>query len=259
MFDSLISAGANLIGGWLNRDSNEDIAAANRAAQAEYNRQQIEQAEKNRAMQIQFAKEGVRWKVDDARAAGVHPLYALGANTVSYSPVSLGGGAYQQPQDNSFGNALARAGQDISRAVGSTRTASERTEAASAQITQLSLERAGLENELLRSKIAREKQSLNPPLPEIAKTTFKAAEEDEAQERPQLGQFGYKWKTDEGAANAEEWEKRYGDVAENVAGAINFMQDARANLPMMNNKREKEVREYLDRAIEWLKRQRLFY
>lgn len=36
--------------------------------------------------QKQFAQRGIRWRVKDAKAAGVHPLFALGANTASFSP-----------------------------------------------------------------------------------------------------------------------------------------------------------------------------
>lgn len=41
-------------------------------------------------MQREFAQHGIRWKVDDARAAGLHPLAALGAQTSSYYPVRVG-------------------------------------------------------------------------------------------------------------------------------------------------------------------------
>lgn len=61
-------------------------------------------ARKNRQMQQQFAQQGIQWKVADAKAAGLHPLAALGAQTHAASPVYVGG---------SFGEL----GQDISRAV----------------------------------------------------------------------------------------------------------------------------------------------
>lgn len=56
--------------------------------------------------QREFAQHGIQWKVADAKAAGIHPLYALGASTQSYSPVQIG---------DSYGPALSRAGQDLSR------------------------------------------------------------------------------------------------------------------------------------------------
>lgn len=147
---SLISAGASLIGGFLNRDAQEDANAA-----------QQYQAERNMQLQKDFAQQGIRWKVDDARAAGVHPLYALGANTVSYSPVAVGGGA-----DTSLGSAVASAGQDIGRSMDATRTASERGDAV--VLTKLQLERAGLENDLLRTQIAKTRAQLGPPMPALS-------------------------------------------------------------------------------------------
>lgn len=40
----------------------------------------------NRLMQEKFASQGIRMRVEDAKAAGLHPLFALGANVPSYSP-----------------------------------------------------------------------------------------------------------------------------------------------------------------------------
>lgn len=54
--------------------------------------------------QKEFAQMGIRWKVADAKAAGIHPLYALGANTVSFSPSYIEGGT---------DNALSRMGQNL--------------------------------------------------------------------------------------------------------------------------------------------------
>ena len=38
-------------------------------------------ANKQYEMQKEFAQNGIRWKVADAKAAGIHPLAALGAQT----------------------------------------------------------------------------------------------------------------------------------------------------------------------------------
>lgn len=48
---------------------------------------------KNADLQKTFAKMGVQWRVNDAKKAGIHPLAALGAQTFSGSPISVG-----QPQ-----------------------------------------------------------------------------------------------------------------------------------------------------------------
>lgn len=98
-------------------------------------------ASKERKMQKEFAQKGIQWKVADATKAGLHPLAALGANTMSYSPVQIGDMA--QP--------LSEMGQNVDRSITATRNGSER---ANAQVAALQLERAGLENDLLRSQIA---------------------------------------------------------------------------------------------------------
>lgn len=96
-------------------------------------------AKRNIKAQKEFAQHGIRWKVEDAKAAGLHPLAALGAQTTSFSPVQVG-------------TDFAGVGQDISRAIDATRTGSEKQ---SASLSVLQLERAGLENDLLRAQIAK--------------------------------------------------------------------------------------------------------
>lgn len=180
-----ISAGAGLIGGSMASD-----AAA-------------EQAEKNRQMQIQFAKEGIRWKVADAKAAGIHPLYALGANTVSYAPVSVG--------TSSMGSAVASAGQDISRALNATSTASERQNTFSEAASKLQLDNMSLQNQLLASRIATINQGGgNPPIPEIGPLP-PVPEAKKQEDRPPLQIGGERINTDPGTSSMRAFEDRYGD------------------------------------------------
>lgn len=134
MLGNLISAGASLLGGLLGK----------------------KQADKNIQLQKQFAQQGIQWKVADAKAAGIHPIYALGAPTHSFSPVSIG---------DSLGSGIRAAGQDIGRAINSTSSPGQRRDAFTLAAQSLQLERGGLENELLRSQIARTRQQMNPALP----------------------------------------------------------------------------------------------
>lgn len=60
--------------------------------------------------QKEFAQNGIRWRVADAKAAGIHPLAALGTNTASYTP----SGTIGSTSDYSW---LSDAGQGIGRAV----------------------------------------------------------------------------------------------------------------------------------------------
>lgn len=110
--------------------------------------------DKNDAMQKEFAQSGIQWKVEDAKKAGIHPLAALGAQTISYSPQSVG-------SDLSTG--VANMGQDISRAVDATRTTTGRAGAVAKTIEDLNLTKMGLENELLAAQIAQIRQAGHPP------------------------------------------------------------------------------------------------
>lgn len=105
--------------------------------------------EKNAQLQREFAQHGIRWRVEDARAAGLHPLAALGMQPASASP--------------SFVSAPFVEGTDYGRAARAGMTGGERLGLLS---EMLSIQRMGLENELLASQIARMKMD-GPPGPEI--------------------------------------------------------------------------------------------
>ena len=109
----------------------------------------------NAALQKEFAKSGIQWKVADARKAGINPIYALGAPTVSPAGVALGSDV----------SGVAHAGQDLSRAIHATRSASARTGAYERSVQELTLQKMGLENQLLGSQIAKINSSVGPPMP----------------------------------------------------------------------------------------------
>lgn len=153
MIGDLISAGANIIGGIMGSNSADKVRE-----------QQAQQFERNIELQKEFAKTGIQWKVQDAKAAGIHPIFAMGGNTASYSPTSSNFTA-----DTSMANAMSRAGQDIGRAVNATQNSATRVDAFTAATQALSLERGKLENEVLKSDLAsrnaRLQQQINPPMP----------------------------------------------------------------------------------------------
>lgn len=144
-----VSTVGNLIGGFLNR------GAADKANEAA-----IDNALRQADLQREFAKNSIRWRVEDAKAAGIHPLAALGNPGISYSPISVGTAA-----DTSMGTMASNMGQDISRAINATRTQTERDKAFAEGMRELDAERKVLENELIRSQIARMNQSSQPAMP----------------------------------------------------------------------------------------------
>lgn len=76
--------------------------------------------QRNYNAQKEFAQNGIRWKVEDAKRAGIHPLYALGASTRSFSPVQGYSGDY------GISDAFSEFGQGISRAAEAKMTREER-------------------------------------------------------------------------------------------------------------------------------------
>lgn len=126
------------------------------------NATQLKIAEQNMAQQREFAQQGIRWKVADAQAAGLHPLAALGAQVSSYSPVSVGD--LSMPKTD-FGGM----GQDIGRAIDAGSTQAERSDRMGAAIARtaqvFSLEKMNLENELLKTSLAKSQATLPPPIP----------------------------------------------------------------------------------------------
>lgn len=69
------------------------------------------QAQRNEDLQREFAQMGIRWRVEDAKAAGLHPLYALGAQPIPVTPTQVfgegGGGSMERGASVSqFGSAL---------------------------------------------------------------------------------------------------------------------------------------------------------
>lgn len=201
MLGALIGAGASLLGGVLGNRS------ANKQAEQQYQHQK------------EFAQSGIQWKVEDAEKAGVHPLYALGANTVSYSPTSVGGSDFGIPE----------AGQNIGRAMDATRSAPATQLAQLATKTQI--EGLELDNELKRTQLASAARLAaqtgpHPALPSPFDAYHLAGQGDsgivssvppghEARApqytNPDLALEGGAWSRAPGTSDAQSWEDVYGD------------------------------------------------
>lgn len=137
-----LGAIGSLIGGKMDRDQAE------------------EQQQRSYDQQKEFAQMGIRWKVADAVAAGLHPLAALGANTTSFSPISVG--------SSDFGGSLGRMGQDIGRAAEAHLDSNDRRlKDAMVAKAEAEAEHAVLQNTQLKAEIARQSQ-VGPGIPSVA-------------------------------------------------------------------------------------------
>lgn len=96
-------------------------------------------------------REGVRMRVADAKAAGLHPLAALGANISSPFPQIL--------QDQ-MGPAIASAGQDIGNAIQRMKTPLQRAQdQLSLQLAQSQIKESDARADLYASEAARNRQT----------------------------------------------------------------------------------------------------
>lgn len=101
-----------------------------------------EAAKKSWKQQKKILQNQIQWRVADAVKAGLHPLAALGVNPASGpGPASIG----------DIGGAMSSMGQNVGRAVEAYMTPADKH---AARLALLAEERAGLENDLLRSQIA---------------------------------------------------------------------------------------------------------
>jgi hypothetical protein len=151
-----ITAGGSLLGGALGY-----FGAKSQASQ------QAAMMKAQMDAQREFAQKGVRWKVADAKEAGISPLAALGAQTHSFSPMSVGGGP--SPMSH-LGNAISDMGQNIGRSLMATATNEERKR----QILQT--QNLRLKNQKLKQDLAMDQQGNsyarvsnagNPPMPNV--------------------------------------------------------------------------------------------
>lgn len=135
----LIGSIGKIIGTDMANNSAENIAAA------------------NQANQMAALQHGISWKVADAKRAGIHPLYGLGASTGQFTPVS------QDVPD--WGSALGDMGQSIGRAAGAAADAPQREMLLEG--ARLDLEHKRINNDIgradLASKLATLSQAGNPP------------------------------------------------------------------------------------------------
>lgn len=170
-------------------------------------------------------------RMNDAREAGVHPMYALGANVQDSPPAQV-----------AFGETLGKMGQSIGGAL------SKQLDTDGQAMKTLLLEKAGLENELLRTQITRAKvdQTTQPTLPSLnqrflvegqGQTAIPsipgtlvqvpgAHKIEQPQYMPNLS-MGWPYRTNPNFSDAQSWEDRYGEALGSLLGVVNAGADAK--------------------------------
>lgn len=137
LFGDILGFAGGLIGSNKQADTQEDI-----------NRDQL-------ASSKEYAQNSIQWRVEDAKKAGIHPLAAMGLPLASAPTLSVG--------NTDYASTYSDMGQSLGRAADAVMTRDER--AATAAMDALKLERASLENDLLRSQITSVQRSMQPAMP----------------------------------------------------------------------------------------------
>lgn len=112
LLGNLFSAGASLLGGMFDRGERRDAVSSterwNQRGEA-WAREQYDRAQAERARFLQD-------RVADARKAGLHPLFALGAGGPNVGSTSFVAG--QHPSGSGLGSGIAEAGRAMASATG---------------------------------------------------------------------------------------------------------------------------------------------
>lgn len=207
MLGALIGAGASILGNVLGNKNAE------------------KQADQQYQHQKEFAQSGIQWKVKDAAKAGIHPLYALGAQTTSYQPTSVGGTDFGLPD----------AGQNIGRAIDVARSSPEQR--AALALTASQIEGVKLDNEMKRTQLAsaialanQNQTSLPGPFtqrmipgqgntPVVDDTRLPLMHNPvQPDYTTNMRAFGRDYQPNPAFSNAQSYEDRYGEMSDWVAG-----------------------------------------
>lgn len=166
-------------------------------------------AEDQADLQREFAQNGIRWKVNDAIKAGIHPLYALGAQTTAYSPVTVGGADW------------GGVGQNIGSAIDSMRTPAEKADGFTKTVQGLTLQKMGLENELLASQV----RLVNQPArgPGMPGTRMIDGQGNTPDADVLKTGFGVELKKAAGLSPASDWENFAGEPGDWIGGILNIL------------------------------------
>lgn len=190
---ALISGGSNLLGGLLGGSSGPSVTKTMKMQRA------------MNALEYERMRDAPSAMMKGAKKAGIHPAVLFGGSFANSSPVSVG-----QVNDggNNWGANMASMGQDISRAIDTQRDIDERTafreQAGEIQKLQLNqqalrdtaeIEHMGLQNELLRTQIAKLRQQETPPAPLKKKTSDAGVIIRPYNQFKQSDQVAGKWET----------------------------------------------------------------
>lgn len=146
----------DLVGGHLDREAAEDRNLANQN-EARY------AAQFNADLQREFAKNGIRWRVEDAKAAGLHPLFALGGAGATASPA-------MQVMTQEAGPSYSQMGQNLSRAAQAFDPDARAVHLAQLKALEAAADKDFATASAMRSEAARTNQAMLASIPPVAES-----------------------------------------------------------------------------------------
>lgn len=168
-------------------------------------------ADKRQTEMLQWQEQMDRTKIQrlqaDAKAAGVHPLAAMGASLTSPAPVQVGG-------HTDFG----AMGQNVGRALDATMSSDQKVSDYTRTVQSLTVDRMNLENDLIRTQLvnaagATVRQPSSPPTFNSREAQSPVAElKPEKQDSYTL--FGKTFSQDPNFSGAERIQNVFGEPAE---------------------------------------------
>lgn len=116
-------------------------------------------------LQREFAKNGLQWRIEDAKKAGIHPLAALGFQGPSASPIIIDEGPAQGPPPDPNTNFAIQMGSNFGRAMMSSATREERMlQQLNLASMHLDIEGKALDNQIRASQLRNIRQT-GPAMP----------------------------------------------------------------------------------------------
>lgn len=200
---AIIGAGSNLLG--------SSIAdRSNRRAEARASAASLANASEDRRLQREFAKHGLSWRVADARAAGLHPLAALGAQLSPFTPVGSGGQTYS---GSTKGDAIRAAGAAIAESIARSGKEKAETRLLNAQADLVTQQATDSQN----ARIAQAQVN------DVVHPEFHKVVDPQFTHRTKIA--GFNIQSSPWGSDAQTMEDRYGELAGSVLGASNVLLD----------------------------------
>jgi hypothetical protein len=157
----LSSLVGGVVGGLFGRSGDKKQAEATRQANelnAQLNRE-------NQQLQREFAQQGIRWKVEDAKAAGLHPLFALGGAGATYTPSAI-----PMMADSQAGSYLRDMGQNVSRAAAAFDPEEQAIQQAQLRALNAAADKDFATASAMNSEAARNLQAMRASIPPVAES-----------------------------------------------------------------------------------------